>query len=98
MPTYLWGFSGGWWHALTRHDPDFTAVTELHVSEKLTAARRRKDPEAEAVKHPVVVGKPGPGHGDTLCGIPKLALDRLGVDPDEGDRLCPACQAKTAAT
>ena len=96
MSSYLWGLSGQRWHALTKHDPDYAAVTKLRASDKLTAARRAKDPQAEPVLYPVVVAKPGPGTGVTLCGL-TVSLARLGADPERGDPLCPVCQQRTGA-
>lgn len=97
--NYLWGLSGGYWHALTRHDPDFSNSVELVESPKLTAIARRKDPEAAPVLAQRV--KPGvapaPGTGASLCGLKVLPLDRLGVDPEDGDVLCVSCAAQANA-
>lgn len=96
MAAYLWGLSGGVWHALTKHDPDFASATEPRVSEKLTLARQAKDPGAEPVTYLVLVRKPGPGTGHTLCGLEALELEQLGVDPALEDPLCAICEAKAA--
>lgn len=98
MPTtYLWGKSGKYWHALSRHDPEY--VYEEVESASLTAKARRKDPDAA----PVMVRRPhpkkrnGPGTGRTLCGLRDVALKAIGVDPEKGDALCPSCQEHAKA-
>lgn len=94
MP-YLWGLSNGAWHALTRHDPDFSECTERVASKKLTAAARQQDPDAEPVY--VTVNLPGrrpkPGTGAMKCGLEQQPLESLGVDPVPGDSLCPVCRS-----
>lgn len=91
---HLWGSSKGTWHALNRHDPAY--VEEEKISERLTAlAAETSDVsagEVEPVTYRVVVDEK-PGTGRTVCGIQRLALDGLGVDPEKGDALCPACCA-----
>lgn len=88
---FLWGLSDGFWHKLTRHDPEYR--TEQVESVRLTALARAKDPEAPAVMAMLPGTVDGPGTGRTRCGIEGLALEAIGVDAEEGDALCPACKA-----
>jgi hypothetical protein len=89
MVQYIYGFAEGYWHALARHDPEYRNIER--VSEKLTAEARKKDPEAPEVMVVTHAERDGPGHGRTLCRIENLPLDKIGVDPEEGDPICPAC-------
>lgn len=87
MQQYIWGFSGGWWHALAKHDPayDEKEVVSRRLTQQRIAKAMRQDPEktqallaadpkALDVTSRQATGS-GPGRGLTLCGLHDLRLE-----------------------